>query len=150
MRKRKIFLLTVLFLVTGMNFAIYAADEEAEARKREKIIKFLQVTKAVKLGIDGFLKTIDLVPLPDTDKKLFKKYATEESLRNAIIPVYMKVMTEAEIDAWLQFYATDLGRSIADKQQDLMDESKKASLKWHSEIAVKVRTEKAKIEAEKD
>jgi len=129
-----------------------AGDDEAaaaQARAQQdaldrRIDRLLRLTQGAELVVEDTLRNIDLSPLPAEDKALYRAIATPESLRQALVPIYRRLLTPAEIEAWIRFYEEGEGRGIAAKQPTLFRASKEVFLEWGGQIAIRAQNEKAR------
>lgn len=70
--------------------------------------------------------------LPEEDRRFLVELTTElatdliPQMINEMIPVYAAAFTEAELEALIAFYDTDMGRSIAAKNVQVMPEANRA------------------------
>lgn len=122
--------------------AVDAAQEQV--RLDMKIERLLRLTQSAELVVEDILRNIDLSPLPPEDKALYRQFATPESLRQALVPIYRQLLTPEEIDAWIRFYEEGAGKAIAAKQATLFRASKEVFLEWGSQIAIRAQNEKAR------
>lgn len=138
----------VLFL-TFVDVTIYSESKGKEDTEKEaRAAKLLTINEIGKLHQEVFLKSLEADQrISSKDKEIYSRFATQESLLKALIPVYAEHLSEEEIDAMITFYSTPLGKSIIAKQLGILKASSKALLSWHMEIAAKVKSEKARIAA---
>lgn len=144
----------VIFPVLLLTFADFAFCLESEGKedveKKEKVVKLLNINNTPKLHQEVFLRSLDANQrISSKDKELYSRFATQESLLEALTPVYVEHLTEEEIDAMIAFYSSPIGKSIIAKQLAILKASGKALLSWHMGIAAKVKSEKARIAAGK-
>jgi len=136
--------LLVLLGITWLAWRGFAAPSTAEAERDRQIEQLLQLTSSAELVVADVLRNVELSAASAEDKELFRQFATPESLRRMLVPVYRNVLTAEEVAAWLRFYETAPGRSIAGKQARLFGASKEVFLEWGSAVAVQVQNEKAR------
>jgi hypothetical protein len=132
-------------LATTTLFATEPANPvQEQAALDVKIDRLLRLTQSAELVVEDILHNIDLSPLSAEDKALYRQFATPETLRQSLVPVYRQLLTPEEIDAWIRFYETAEGKAIAAKQATLFRASKEVFLEWGSQIAVRAQNEKAR------
>ncbi len=141
--------LAVLAALLLAAWTVAGEDEAAAARAQQaaldlRIDRLLRLTQSAELVVEDILRNIELSPLPAEDKALYRQFATPDSLRQALVPVYRRLLTPAEIEAWIRFYEEGEGRGIAAKQPTLFRASKDVFLDWGGQIAIRAQNEKAR------
>jgi hypothetical protein len=129
---------------------ISAAPSATQDAKEAKVRKLMELTGAGDLGkqtmdamLDQFQKNQEL---PRGFVEKFKATAKPQDLVNLIIPIYMKHLDEATIDAAIAFHESEAGRKLTKSQGAIMKESMDAGAKWGQETALKVLQELQKDE----
>ena len=146
--------LVTLSLFFTLSFTLIADDAPNPVKekdgKKEKAVKVLKISGSAQTYIEALLEGIKQAPIPFEDKELYSKFATSDSMMDYFIPVYMEKYTEGELDAMIDFYSSPAGQAIVRKSLPVVMELRKASMQWGMQISEKVKTEKARIAAEKD
>ena len=146
--------LVALYLFIALSFVLVGDDALNQAKgkegKREKALKVLKISGAAQTYLEAFLEGIKLSPVSFEDKELYSKFATPDSIMDYFIPVYTEKYTEEELDAMIDFYSSPAGQSITKKSLSVVMDLRKASMQWGMQMAEKVKSEKARIAAEKD
>jgi hypothetical protein len=75
--------------------------------------------------------------LPKGFAAKFKENASKDDLVSLYVPIYVKHMEEADLDAAITFWSSPAGRRIAKIQPLILDESMSAGQKWGQRIAEK-------------
>jgi hypothetical protein len=110
----------------------------------DQIDRLLRLTRSAEYAVEEILRNIELSPMPAEDKELYRRFATPESLRQALIPVYRQIFTPEEIAAWVRFLEDGPGKGIGAKQPALFRATKEALLEWGNRVAVSTLNEKAR------
>lgn len=71
-----------------------------------------------------------------------------DQLRQKLIPIYQQHYTEAELDYLIDFYTSDIGRSIQDKAAIVQQEVSAAGMAWGDDIASQVMAQVKALDAE--
>ena len=113
--------------------------------KEAKVRKLMQLSGAGNLGkqlIDAMLDQFNQMPnIPEGFVAKFKEKARAEDLVDLVVPIYVKHFDDATLQAVLDFYQSDAGRTFAAKQPQVLAESQRAGQKWGMELAQKVLAE---------
>jgi hypothetical protein len=88
--------------------------------------------------------------MPPGFTKKFMEMARGEDLVELIVPVYLKHLEDATLDAAIAFYETDHGRKLIQVQPVIAQESMEIGQKWGQEIALKVMKSLQEKEQDKD
>ena len=114
------------------------ADEEGEKEGDiRKLLQLLGGTAAVKEEFVAGMK----FQWPDKDASFWDELITDEDLKgleDLMIPVYDKEFTHEEIQQWLAFYDTPLGKKLAAKTQVINKGLLGARLAWMMKIGMKI------------
>ncbi len=146
--------LVAFFMFFSLSFVLLGGDAQNPVKekegKKEKAIKVLEISGAVQTYVDALIEGIKQYPVPFEDKELYFKFATSDSIMDYFVPIYTEKYTEAELDAMIDFYSSPAGQSIVRKSFPVVMELRKASMQWGMQVSEKVKSEKARIAAEKD
>ncbi len=123
-----------------------AAGEDGQVEsKRDKVLRYLELSGTVELHRKVFLRNLEANGLiAAEDRKLFAKFATAESLRKRLLPVYMEHMDSGELDALIAFYSSEEGRSISKKNEKILKDTSAAIMQWSFELSARARSEKSR------
>jgi hypothetical protein len=130
-----------------------ATADALTAEKRADIEKLLDMTGAMAVGQQmagavaaQFIQTIKQIR-PDIPQKLIDALPQEieavfsanvESLKAAVIPLYDKHFTAAEVREMIKFYSTDLGKKLIKVMPALTQESMGAGQRWGEALAPQI------------
>ncbi|MEM8963437.1 MAG: DUF2059 domain-containing protein [Acidobacteriota bacterium] len=149
MKTRQLFLVLVLVLVLP---ALSAADQKpAEDMARE----LLEISGSGELGVqmmhqmfDSYKASMPNVPAEFWDEVMNEVDASQ--LVELVVPIYVKHLTQEEMEAAIAFYKTPAGKAMLEKMPVIMQESMVAGQAWGQEINAQVQTRlKEKMESEK-
>jgi uncharacterized protein len=117
--------------------------QEKGKQKQEKIRHLLELTKVADEGkqiMDAILSSMKRPSGMSNDAwtELVKEIDFQE-LIELMVPVYEKHLAEEEIDALITFYSTPTGRSIIEKQPEMLKESLAVSQRWGKAAAQRMR-----------
>jgi hypothetical protein len=113
-------------------------DKAQDKAKRAKVLKLMEMTGAAKMGkeiMDQMMAQFDRMPgLPEGFVKKFSELAKPEDLVKLVVPIYMKHVTEKDLDAVIAFFSTDAGKRWLAVQPKIVKESMAAGQKWGREL----------------
>ena len=118
--------------------------DQAKPLKYRKIVEYIRLTHCAEMAVNMYLDSIDKSNLSAEEKALYRKHATVLSMEQALTEVYMKVLSDEEVNALLKFYSSEEGRSFLSKQGAIMQESGKVGTKWCEDIKAKVEADRKK------
>ena len=61
-----------------------------------------------------------------------------EEISNKLLPIYLKYLTEEEIDGLIKFYNSEVGKSFITKQPLIMKESMQVGAEWGRQMALEI------------
>ncbi len=128
-----------LLLVTLSASAVAQAAAADAADKMAAISRLLDATGAVQMGAQIIDQTFALQQRsnPDVPAEVWAEIRNELSLdefRPAMIRIYDRHFSAAEIEGLLAFYESDLGRRLLAKQPEIVQESMSAGRVWAGEV----------------
>jgi len=111
-----------LILVLGISFSA-----QAEV-KRELVMEMLKVTEAKKnhdLMVQSYIQHFTKNPKFNTEefKTYFQEAISWDSLIEPMILVYIESYTEKELQAIIDFFGSEVGRSFIKKSPEVMEKS---------------------------
>jgi hypothetical protein len=92
-----------------------------EDRKEEKVRELLRLSRGALLGPMAIMQ-VAKEGMPEGDER--------EEMEDLFVPIYADHFTEEEIDEWIAFYQSPLGRKISELQPTLIEETKDAAYTW--------------------
>ena len=115
----------------------------AEQAKPESIKKLLQVSGAGELGVQMMSQMIPALKnvIPDAPDSFWDDVMQEvnaKELEDMLIPVYQKHLTEDDVKALSQFYASEVGQKMIKSQPAIMQESMVLGQQWGQRLAQKI------------
>ncbi|MBS1783971.1 MAG: DUF2059 domain-containing protein [Acidobacteria bacterium] len=125
------------------------AAPEADHAQVKKLLVAMKYPDQVKVG---FLKGLEAQKakadsMPPGFLEAFKAAFNADDFVEAIVPVYAKHFTNAEVQAALKFYDSPEGASFAAKQATLSSELEEAGKRYGMELALKVMQDQMKKDA---
>jgi len=142
--KKTIKLILCLTLITS------CLQVTAQEKLEDKVKKLLEVTGS-KAQFDNVIdQMIDLQKeayqgvLEDDFFTRFKQRIKEtgfKEIHQKIIPVYVKHLTEEEIDGLIEFYESEVGKSYIKKQPLITQESMQIGAEWGGKIGAEIAEE---------
>ncbi len=114
--------LIILMMLLGQAGFSHAASPQ-KTSKTKKWLELLRIDKGVEREIDKNKERV-LIGLPADLKKEFQKYSAiifdkQKIMSDLFVPFFSKQVTEADLDRWISFYSSDVGKSIIAKQADI-------------------------------
>jgi hypothetical protein len=99
------------------------AANSQKINKTKKWLELLRIDKGVEREIDKNKERV-FVNLPADLKKEFQKYSPiifdkQKIMSELFVPFFSKQVPEADLDRWISFYSSDVGKSIIAKQADI-------------------------------
>ncbi|MFW8601695.1 DUF2059 domain-containing protein [Desulfobacterota bacterium M19] len=123
--KSAVYVLIILMILSGQVGLSNAAGSQKtnKINKTEKWLGLLRIDRGVEREIDKNEEHV-FVSLPADLKKEFKKYSAtifdkQKIMSELFVPFFSKRVTEADLDRWISFYSSEVGKSIIAKQVDL-------------------------------
>lgn len=117
--------LIILMMLLGQAGLSNAASPQKTNKtdKTKKWLELLRIDKGVEREIDRNKKRV-FVNLPADLKNEFQKYSSsifdkQKIMSELFVPYFSKQVTEADLDKWISFYSSDVGKSIIAKQTDI-------------------------------
>jgi hypothetical protein len=116
-------------------------SEAARKRKEEKVRKLMALTGAEDTGkqmldiMTGHFEQMPHIPKGFTEK--FREVAEQESIVDLLVPVYMKHLSEEDLDAAITFHESPAGKRFLAAQPLLLQEAKEVGEKWGVSLAEK-------------
>ena len=106
----------MLFCVPGFS----KADSTEKINKTQRWLKLMHMDQGLKREIDQSQKII-LANFPPDLRKDFQQYSTilfdkQEIISEFFIPFFSELLTEDDLDKWINFYSSTIGQSIINKQ----------------------------------
>jgi hypothetical protein len=134
------------FLLSAASGLLVSAAPSPQAEGKEaKVRRLMELTGAGNIGkqtLDAMMEQFRRSPdLPPGFVEKFKAAAKPDDIVNLVVPVYMKLLDEATIDAAIAFHASEAGRKLSQAQPAIMKESMEAGARWGQETALKVLRE---------
>ena len=118
-----------------------AATAAPSARQMDLTRRYLDLTMTDQFEtairqmiVDGAAMDPDTRDLPEDDRRFLADLAADlttdllPQMIEAMIPVYARTFTEAELESMLAFYDTELGRTILEKTMIAMPEANRAAM----------------------
>lgn len=138
---KRIFIFSSTILILAMGVAALAAEEASreEALARE----LLEVTGGSEMGLQMMEQMMQSLAaqqpgLPPEFPERFLAEVDPTEIDDLLVPVYVKHLTAAEMEATLEFYRTPAGQSILQKMPLVMEESVRLGQQWGMEVAQRV------------
>lgn len=128
-----------------------AAPVEDAAAKAADIRRLMEITGAAALGqqvIDQMLPQFQQMA-PEVPAAFWESFRAEidtDALIEALVPIYAKHFTHAEVRELIAFYETPVGRKLVAEQPAIFQESYAIGGEWGRQVAMRVMT---KLEDEK-
>ncbi len=99
------------------------ADSPQKINKTKKWLALLRIDKGVEREIDKNKGRVS-ASLPAGLKKDFQKYSSiifnkQKIMGGLFVPFFAKQLAENDLDKWIKFYSSDVGKSIIAKQADI-------------------------------
>lgn len=142
MKNLKITLLLFSMLV------IFISDIKAQDTIENKIQKMLELTGAKKqfdMAIDRIITIQQEVYQDDIlDEEFFTRFRERvmaegfNEISKRLMPIYLKHLTEEEIDGIIKFYESDIGKSLIEKTPLIMSESMGIGAEWGEQIGKEI------------
>lgn len=138
---KRIFISSSTVFILAMGVAALAAEEVSreEALARE----LLEVTGGSEMGLQMMEQMMQSLAAaqPGISQEFSERFLEEvdpTELDELLVPVYVKHLTAAEMEATLEFYRTPAGQSILQKMPLVMEESVRLGQQWGMEVAQRV------------
>lgn len=135
----------VLFAIFFLLLPTSALAESADPKKTAAIHRLLEVTGAIAMGsqmVDQLL-AIQAQAQPAIPAQVWADIREEidfSEFEPAMVHIYDKHFSTAEIEGLLAFYESDIGRSFIEKQPAIVQDSMAAGQAWAIGIQEKLRT----------
>lgn len=118
---------------------------ESEAAKVADIRKLLQLTGSREMvnQMKGTLMEQFKQASPNLPPEMFDEMLSEmkaEDLEEAIIPIYVKHFTAADIKHLIAFYESPFGRKVTRVMPQILQESNEVGMDWGQNIVTRVAT----------
>ncbi len=102
-----------------------SSQKTNKINKTKKWLELLRIDKGVEREIEKNKERV-LLSLPADLKKEFQKYSAiifdrQKIMSELFVPFFSKQVTEADLDKWISFYSSDVGKSIIAKQADIKE-----------------------------
>jgi len=126
-------LLTALFLFT-------ASAQTPPPPAKSKVRKLLELSGAGALGVqmmDGMIENFKatMPGVPEEFWTSFRGKVKPDTLIDLVIPVYEKHLSEADLDALIEFYSSPAGRRFVEKQPLILADTMEAGRTWGENLA---------------
>lgn len=138
---KRIFVSGSTILILALGVAALAAEEVSreEALARE----LLEVTGGSEMGLQMMEQMMQSLAAgqPGISRGFSERFLEEvdpTELEELLVPVYVKHLTAAEMEATLEFYRTPAGQSILQKMPLVMEESMRLGQQWGMDVAQRV------------
>jgi hypothetical protein len=138
---KRTFISSSTVFILAMGVAALAAEEVSreEALARE----LLAVTGGGEMGLQMMEQMIQSLAAgqPGMSQEFSERFLAEvdpTELDELLVPVYVKHLTAAEMEATLEFYRSPAGQSILQKMPLVMAESVRLGQQWGMEVAQRV------------
>jgi hypothetical protein len=132
----------LLFSLLGVSVDASAgpsAPPVAVDPREAKVRKLLELTGAAQLGqqtLDAMLMEFSSMPgLPPGFIEEVRALAKAEQLVDLIVPVYLKNLQEADIDAAIAFYSSPSGKRMVAALPAINQQSMAAGQQWGAQLA---------------
>jgi len=138
-------IISLLFAI----LTIFISDVQAQDTIEDKIQKILELTGAKEqfnLVIDQLI-TLEQENNQILDESFFDKFRERakekgfDEISRKLMPVYLKHFTEEEIDGLIEFYESDIGKSLIKKTPLIMSESMEIGAEWGGQIGKEIAEE---------
>ncbi len=131
-----------LLLLLSLSFLVFAQTAEKDSLARE----LFNVSGQHDVLIKNFVRVIDIFKsrtpdLPEEYWTKFNKKVSPEKLVELIIPVYIKHYTIAEMRLLVDFYNSDTGKLLREKQPVVDNEISVVGQTWGVSIANEIAEE---------
>lgn len=144
-------ILTLFMLLFALNFS-FGQDEY-----REKLVEYFElagakeqfalvVTQMIDMEKKNYTGIIDNAFWDGFEAKVLEKGFSD--LYDLLLPIYKKHFTIEDLDGFITFYKSDIGRRLIEKTPALMQESMQAGAQWGTELAQIVLEEMENVEEE--
>ena len=134
--------LTLVAVLLAFAATAFAQDTAAPT-KEQKVRRLLVLMKVGDLGVqmaNGMIESMKTsspeVPAEFWDS--FMKKVSGDELIDMLIPVYIRNIEEADVDALLTFYSSPAGQRFIAKQPKILEESMSVGQDWGAKLAQKV------------
>lgn len=128
----------VIVLLAALSLA---AAKPVAASKEQKVRTLLELTGGASMGskiLEAMLSQIESqrdAPAGFGDE--FRALAAKDDLLSRLVPIYVKNLTDADIDGAIAFYRSPAGRDLAKAQPIILQQSMDAGQLWGQELAKK-------------
>lgn len=123
-----------LLVICLFAFAVQLNAQEADTEFLTDTVEFLKLTGTG----DAFNVAISQIGamVPEANKAAFTEEAkgTLEGLYTKIAKIYIEEFTHDDIKGLLDFYRSDLGKKLAEKQMPLMQKAMALGQSWGMEV----------------
>ncbi|PTL75491.1 DUF2059 domain-containing protein [Vitiosangium sp. GDMCC 1.1324] len=131
-----------------------ASGPEARRRKEQKVRRLMVLTGAE----DSGKQMLDLMTtqfsqmshIPPGFMEKFREVAEEESIVDLLVPVYMKHLSEEDLDAAIAFHESPAGKRFLAAQPRLLEEAKEIGEQWGMNLAEKTLRALAEEERQRE
>lgn len=130
--------LALLLLTAGSSFAqTAAAPAQTKEQKARHLIKVMNVGEVAVQGLESMIDSMrtSSPEVPAEYWDAFRKKININDFIELVIPIYMRNLEDADIDALIAFYESPAGKRYVAKQGVLMQESMVAGQTWGEKIA---------------
>lgn len=135
-----------LTLCLGFTLAIFtlSAQESPLDQKIKKMMDAMGTTQQFEVAINNMIdaqKQAYKGVLEDNFWDEFKKEAKKDGFKDLLelmVPIYKKHLTEEEIDAITEFYASEIGQKMIQKFPMITQESMQAGAEWGQKMGAKI------------
>lgn len=138
---KRIFVSCSTILILAVGVAALAAEEVS--REETLARELLAVTGGGEMGLQMMEQMVQSLAaaqpeLPQEFSDRFLEEVDPTELEELLVPIYVKHLTVAEMEATIEFYRTPAGQSILQKMPLVMEESVRLGQQWGMEVAQRV------------
>lgn len=130
-----------MLLLLSVSLLLVAAAPKKSQTREEKVRTLLQLTGGADMGAQMLERAIAQVEAqPDAPPGFgdeFRALAAKDNLVDRLVPIYVKHLSDADLDGAIAFYKTAAGRDLAKAQPLILEESLEAGTEWGKDLAQK-------------
>ena len=137
--------LAVFAAVLALATLAGAPSASGQANKEAKVRKLIELTGGEDLAkqmLDSMMSEISKSPdLPPGFAEKFRELAMKEDIVSMYVPIYVKHVQDADLDAAIAFYSTPSGKRFVKAQPAILQESMAVGQQWGERLGKKAMEE---------